>query len=247
LKAGVTDRMVSLMDLGPTVMSMAGIPAPRYMQGQAFLGAHAKPPREFCFMARDRMDETYDLIRSVRDKRFRYIRNYQWEKPYAQKIAYMDEMPTMQEWRRLAAEGKLTGPQKLHFRPTKPKEELFDSVADPHEVQDLSLDPKYAKEMARLRTLHDRFMRDTNDLGLIPEDQLKERMRPGGKMAKTAAPALTAAGDLVAATCSTPGASIAWSVEGKRWKLYVKPVARAAGLRFKACRLGYEDSVVVMA
>ena len=79
-------------------------------------------------MARDRMDETYDIIRSVRDKRYRYIRNYQPGKPYAQYIDYMEEMPMMREMRHLNAQGKLEGAQKLFFRPEKPVEELFDST-----------------------------------------------------------------------------------------------------------------------
>ena len=248
LKPGsVSDRLVSLMDLGPTALSLAGIPAPAHMQAQAFLGKHAKPPRQYCFMARDRMDEVYDCIRSVRDKRFRYIRNYQPEKTYAQNIEYMDRMPILQEMRRLHAEGKLTGPPALYFRPAKPKEELFDSVADPYEINDLAAHPKYAKELARLRAVHERFMKETADLGLVPEDELKERMRPGGKFAITAAPQLTPAHGLITATCETPGASIAYSTDGKRWLLYSKPVPAAPGLIFKACRLGYKDSPEVKA
>jgi N-sulfoglucosamine sulfohydrolase len=77
--------------------------------------ASQRPPR---FLAH--FDETPDHIRAVRDTRYKYIRNFQPELPYAQKIAYMEEMATMQEWRRLHAEGKLTGPQKIFFTPTKP-------------------------------------------------------------------------------------------------------------------------------
>jgi len=242
LAAGsVTDRMVSLMDLGPTVLSMAGLKPPGYMQGQAFLGPHAAAPREYVYMARDRMDETYDIIRSVRDPRYRYIRNYQPSKPYAQYIAYMDEMPTLQEMRRLNAAGKLTGPQKLFFRLEKPVEELFDSERDPHEINDLAGDPKYAVELKRLRAVHELFMKETHDLALLPEEQLLERMRPGGKWAKTAEPVLAVANGQIAAKCSTPGASIAYQAKGQRWLLYTKPVA-GSQLRFKACRLGYLDS-----
>jgi uncharacterized sulfatase len=243
--ASVSNRLVSLMDLGPTVLSLAGIKPPDHMQGQAFLGAHAKPAREYCFMARDRMDETYDCIRSVRDKRFRYIRNYQPEKTYAQDIEYMNRMPILKEMRKLHAEGRLTGPPALFFRPTKPKEELFDSEADPWEINDLAQNPKYAKELARLRAVHERFMKETGDLGLVPEPELKERMRPGGQYVETAAPSLARHGALVTASCATPGASIAYSADGRRWNLYSKPVPAAPGMRFKACRLGYKDSVEV--
>ena len=72
------------------------------------------------------MDETLDIIRAVRDKRFKYIRNYRPDLPYAQDIAYMDEMPTMKEWRRLAAAGELERSAAIFFQPTKPVEELYD-------------------------------------------------------------------------------------------------------------------------
>ena len=129
------------MDFGPTVLSMAGVPVPEYMQGRAFLGDQAAVPREYIFAARDRMDETYDLIRCTRDRRYKYLRNYQPCKPYVQYIDYMEQMPTMREWRRLNKEGKLVGPQKLFFRPEKPLEELYDLENDPHEINNLAESP----------------------------------------------------------------------------------------------------------
>ena len=241
----VTDRLVSLMDLGPTALSMAGVAPPPHMQGKAFLGSHAAPARDYVFMARDRMDETYDIIRSVRDQRFRYIRNYQPGKPYAQYIAYMDEMPMLREMRQLHAAGKLEGAQKLFFRPEKPVEELFDSTNDPHEVNDLAGDARYAGELKRLRLVHERFMKETGDLALLPEEKLLERMRPGGKWATTATPTITVAAGQVTARCSTPGASVAYTRDGPRWLLYTKPVRAGGKLRFKACRIGYLDSAEV--
>ena len=113
IKAGtVSDEIINSIDLSATVLSIAGVEVPSYAQGQPFLGKQKAEPREYAFSHRDRMDEKYDMVRSARDKRFRYIRNFMPEMPYAQHIDYMDMMPTMQEWRRLAAEDKLVGPQK---------------------------------------------------------------------------------------------------------------------------------------
>ncbi|MGL4461336.1 MAG: sulfatase family protein, partial [Planctomycetia bacterium] len=103
-----TDRLVCLMDLGPTVQSLAGLKPSPAMDGRAFLGPKTAAPREYVFQARDRMDERYDMVRAVRDGRYRYIRNYYPSTPYAQPLAYMDEMPTTKEWRALAAAGKLS-------------------------------------------------------------------------------------------------------------------------------------------
>ncbi len=250
------DDLVSFIDLGPTLLSIAGVEIPSYMQGQAFLGDRAAPPREYIFAARDRMDETYDIIRCVRDKRYKYIRNFEPEKPYAQHIAYMDQMPTIQEWRRLAAEGKLEGPQKLFFQPTKPPEELYDITTDPHEVNNLADSPAHQQALGRMRKALERWMEETGDLGLIPEPELWEQRRPGGKWAVTDAPGIAPNGGTfdgpatVRITCPTEGASIAYTADqGERppWLLYSKPIklTQSATLRAKACRLGYRDSEVV--
>lgn len=254
----VVEDLVSLMDLGPTALSIAGVKIPPYMQGRAFLGSQGGAPREYVFTARDRMDETYDMMRSVRDKRYRYIRNYQPCKPYAQYIHYMDQMPTLKEMRRLHAEGKLTGPQKNFFAPEKPVEELYDTVADPHEVNNLASSPQHREVLERMRRVHEQFMRETKDLGLAPEPELQERMRPGGKWAVTASPAIEPNGGsfsgpvAVRIACPTEGASIAYTTEGggsARWKLYSGGITieRTTTLRVKACRLGYHDSPEVQA
>lgn len=250
-----TDRLVSLMDLGPTLLSLAGLQPPEHMHGRPFLGQYEAPPRDYLFMARDRMDETYDMIRSVRDKRYRYIRNYQPQKPYVQYIAYMDEMPTMKELRKALKASSLNGPQgegtpltegmKPFLAPEKPLEELYDTQKDPHEIQNLAGDPFHRATLERFRAVHERFMRETGDLGLVPEAELVERMRPGGKWQTTETPALKIEGNLVSATCPTEGASISYTYDGgddPHWRLYTKPVERKPGLRFRASRIGYRDS-----
>lgn len=266
----VNGDLVAFVDLAPTVLSLAGVPAPKHLQGQAFLGEQKAPPREYVYAARDRMDETLDIIRAVRDKRYKYIRNYRPDLPYAQTITYMDEMPTMKEWRRLAAAGKLEGPQQIFFQPTKPVEELYDCQADPHEVHNLADSAEHAKVLARLRAAHEKWRQETGDLGLIPEAELMQQRRPGGKWAVTANPAITVEGGKATITCATEGASIAHRSaadsapqakagkrakksqpgderESARWRLYTGPVAVAPGesIQAKACRLGYRDSEVV--
>ena len=176
----VNDELVAFVDLGPTALSLAGVATPQNMQGQAFLGAHrAEKPREYVYGCRDRMDERVDMLRSVRDKRFKYIRNYQWWKPYAQNINYMNEMPTMQEWRRLHAEGKLDATQSLFMADQKPREELYDCDVDPHEVNNLAEDPKYADELNRLRGAHEQWIGVVRDYGFLPEVSLQKFLSQG--------------------------------------------------------------------
>jgi uncharacterized sulfatase len=169
------DRLVSFTDLPPTLLSLAGLDPPAHFQGRAFLGPKAGPPREYVHGFRDRMDERYDLLRTVRDRRYRYIRNYRPDLPYAQHIGYMFEMPTMQAWKRLGDEGKLSGAPALFMAPTKPPEELYDSESDPHEVRNLAGDPAHAGVLARMRGELRRWMLEIRDLGFLPESDMNAR------------------------------------------------------------------------
>ena len=250
----VCHDLINLIDLAPTVLSIAGIEIPSYMQGRAFLGEQKDEPREYVFGGRERMDRTSDEhIRSIRDKRYRYIRNFMPQKPYAQKIPYMEKMPIMQEWRRLNAEGKLKGPQKLFFQKTKPPEELYDIAADPYEINNLADSPEYQRVLKRMRSVLEKWMKDTNDLGGTPEDELIERMWPGRKQPLTATPiieatAATAGKVTVKIICTTDGASIGYRLGEKgRWLIYTGPIQLKADtlLQTKAIRIGYKESEVV--
>lgn len=174
LKPGtVNEELVAFVDLAPTVLSIAGVEIPNNLQGQAFLGAQqAEKPREYVYGARDRMDERVDFIRSVRDKRYKYLRNYEWWKPYAQNINYMNEMPTMKELRRLAAERKLTEPQKPFMAATKPREELYDCEADPYELKNSADDPAFRETLLRMRAAHEAWCSEIGDVGFLPETSL---------------------------------------------------------------------------
>ncbi|MEK7829831.1 MAG: sulfatase-like hydrolase/transferase, partial [Acidobacteriota bacterium] len=260
IKPGVIDEGVSLIDLGPTALSIAEVTVPTIMQGQPFLGSQ-KRTRQYAFAHRDRMDESYDMMRSVSDKRFHYIKNFFPGRPYAQHIDYMEEMPTMQELRRVYKDhynalaptyGKaMTPAQLLFFRPEKPAEELYDVTADPHEINNLAALPQHQETLKRMRAVLADWQKQTKDLGLVPELELRERMRPGGVWQKVATPTISekTVGDktVVALACSTEGASIAYTSgtgANAKWKLYVGELTlpRGAALRAKGCRLGYLDS-----
>jgi uncharacterized sulfatase len=172
-----TDRLVSFVDFGPTALSLAGVKTPANMQGVPFLGEHSGKPREAVYGIRDRMDERNDTTRAVRDRRYKYIRNYHAYKPWAQTLEYMEHMPTMQAWRRLQAAGKLDGPAALWMRPAKPFEELYDTVEDPHEIRNLADSPAHRATLERLRGLHLAWHRETRDLGLMPEALVHERSK----------------------------------------------------------------------
>lgn len=173
LKPGsVREDLVCFLDLSVTALALAGAQMPKELQGQVILGPKSAPPRKYIFAARDRMDEAHDRIRAVRSDRFKYIRNFHPEIPYAQRIEYGELMPTLQEWRRLNAEGGLTGPQRLFFAPIKPREELYDTETDPHEINNLAGRPEHLVALQEMRTALENWMAETRDLGAIPEMEL---------------------------------------------------------------------------
>jgi len=176
----IDDRLVSSIDFGPSVMNLAGLEIPDYMQGRPFVGPDLPEPREYIFGARDRMDERYDIIRSVRDKRFRYIRNYEPLKTYYQYMNTPEKGATMKEIRRVHAEGKLPPAARLFMAERKPVEELYDLKNDPHEINNLAGDPRYAERLSQMREVHLQWVRETRDLGLIPEPELVEREKKYG-------------------------------------------------------------------
>jgi len=221
LKPGtVNHELISFVDFAPTMLSLCGVPIPKHIQGQAFLGGQKAKPRQYIYGARDRVDEAYDMIRCVRDKRFKYIRNFMPHLPRSLDVAYMNQMPTMQEMRRLAAEGKLKGPQMQYFERPKPIEELYDTKTDPHEVHNLAGEPKHKGTLERLRKELFAWMKQTGDFGLLPECEFDALKRPGDKYETTAAPGITPTkkgdGATVELICATPGASIAYRVSGRK-------------------------------
>ena len=177
-RAAVDDRLVSWVDIAPTILALAGISGGAPMDGMPFLtapGAAADSTREVAVSGRDRMDEAFDRVRTARDTRYRYIRNYFPELPYVQRISYMERQQSMSELRRLHAAGRLTEAQAQWMCERKPSEELYDTAADPEMVENRIDDPRLASERDRLRDALDAELERSGDLGSLPERELVRR------------------------------------------------------------------------
>ena len=260
-----SDQLVSLIDLGPTVLSLCGVQAPQHLQGHPFLGPE-KVEREYIFATRDRLDLSYHMLRAVRDKKYKYIRNYYPEKPYLLWDPVCNRHPVMQEMWRLYVEGKLEGDQLVMFRSPCPTEELYDVENDKYELNNLAEDTAHANVLDRMRETLAAWQSEFGDMGNISEEQMVAQWYPNGTQPQTASPLFIpinasntgmepaledGAWDaplLLQLYCSTQGASIAYTTEqgeDVRWQLYTEPLRLPKGetvIRAKAIRIGYKES-----
>lgn len=173
---GKSDRLVSFVDFAPTVLSLAGLQPPEWMQGYAFLGKFQTPPQPFVHGFRGRMDERYDLVRSVTDGRYVYVRNYLPHLIYGQHLDFMWQTPTTRVWERMHAAGQLNAAQDAFWKP-KPPEELYDLQSDPDEVRNLAASAKHAEIKAKLRAAQRELAVKIRDVGFMPEGERLARTK----------------------------------------------------------------------
>ena len=212
------------MDLAPTMLEASGLGVPAHMHGMSLLGRDGtfNEPNLYVYAGRDRMDESEDTSRTVRDERYRYVRNFHPDRSPMPHIEYPDHTATWAELRRLRGEEArqlacgetpsiLSDLQRSLVAASKPNEELYDLDQDPHETCNLMGEPGHMKALARLREALNTWQNNIGDLGMRPERQLMEAWGPGGEAPVTAKPALSMTEEGVVAVCSTPGASIGWT------------------------------------
>lgn len=265
----VGNELLSVMDLGPTFLSMAGVTVPPHLHGKPFLGAAAADGggHDYVFAARDRFDQHYDMVRASRDTRWKYIRHSFPNDPYAGWVSFRNHHPIMEELWRLHLAGELDDVQSRFMAATRPVEELYDTEADPHEVHDLAGDPAHREVLERHRAALDAWQREVGDLGFVTENVMIDMMWPGRVQPTTTAPEFivyseTEAGHhaspeggtfagpvLVQLHCDTQGASIGWTDDDgdePRWLVYHEPIRLEPGatvtLRALAHRIGYAPS-----
>ncbi len=164
-------RLVSFVDFAPTLLSLAGVRPPEWMQGRAFLGEHVAPAPAYLFGFRGRMDERYDMVRSVRDERHVYVRNYLPHRPSGQHVAYMFQTPTTVAWKQLFDRGELPDTQAAFWKP-RPSEELYDLETDPYELRNLAGSGAHRDVLDRFRAALDAHLLEVRDVGVLPEYEL---------------------------------------------------------------------------
>ncbi len=211
----VSNKLISTIDFAPTVLNLARIPLPSYLQGQPFIKFNsntAYTDRSYVFAARDRMDTEYDRVRMVRDLRFRYCINYQLDKPYYQEIEFRRGIPMMAEILKLKEEGKLGSVPMMWFN-KKPKEELYDVEKDPYELQNLANHPLYKDKLLELRGAYEEWITAYGDKSEMSEKEMLQKMWNNQTAAPaTAIPTVYVTKKGVHIECSTKGASIGYRI-----------------------------------
>ncbi len=247
----IDDRLISFVDFAPTLLSMANISLPGYHQGIAFEGKYkSKNNRKYVYAAADRFDEHYDMIRAVRDVRYKYLKNFNPEKPYYLPLEYREKMGTMKELLKMNQDGLLDSLQLQWFRSEKPKEELFDTELDPYELKNLAYDPKYYSKINELRNECKKWMNEINDKGYIEEEKLINTFWPNKIQPVTSDPIIKIVGNNLVINCGTKGANIGYKYPSKDvnpwigWRPYTKPIPHEVGVQieFKAHRIGFLPS-----
>ncbi|MCP4782997.1 MAG: sulfatase-like hydrolase/transferase [Fuerstiella sp.] len=175
----VVDDLVCLMDMAPSVLTLANIKPPEYMQGRALLSKSDAEKREFLVAGRNRLDTRTQFVRAIRDKRYRYMRHFFPHRPYAPYETYQWEAPIYDRFQELARAGKLKGPQAEYAQRFKSVELLYDFETDPEMVNNLADDPAYADVLKKMRQRLHNWMLETRDLALIEERELYERAQGG--------------------------------------------------------------------
>ena len=247
----VDDRLVSLMDLGPTVMSLLGIAPPKHLDGRAFAGKYEEAPRKLIFGSADRFDESTDMQRSVLDGRYVYVKNFMPELPLIYRNKYREQIPMNAKLIALNQEKKLKGNATYIFMNTKPQEEFYDLQNDPYEVHNLAEDPKYSKKIEEYRLALKEWQLEIGDKGFIPEHDLIESFWPEMKQPITQNVTFEKekTGTLKLNSL-TNGASIGYQIGDdigtNHWNLYFKPIAIDKNQKIiaRAIRIGYKASEI---
>ena len=247
----VDDRIVSLMDLGPTVLSLLNIKPPNHFDGKAIAGRYEQEPRKYAFGTADRFDESTDMQRSVLDGRYVYIKNFMPELPLIYRNKYRERIPMNSKLIDMDSKEKLQGDAAYIFMKTKPVEEFYDLKFDPYEVDNLIDNPSYSIKIDQLRSELKRWQKEIDDKGFIPENEIVKSFWPN--MIQPATENVTFSTNnqgKLELNSATDGASIGFQIDDKigteNWDLYHKPIElnKDQKIAARAIRIGYKASEI---
>ncbi|MCR9270030.1 MAG: sulfatase-like hydrolase/transferase [Hyphomonadaceae bacterium] len=247
----INQDLISFVDLAPTILSWADVKRPPDLAGYDFDGPDRDPVRDYVFAAQDRMDFDPNWRRAVRDRRYKLIQNFMPDDPFFVPLAFRDVQPTMQElWHGLERKTLPDAASKL-FLPI-PAFQLYDTINDPHEVDNLIDDPEHVETRKRLNAVLENWLARFPDMSRIAEADMIEAMWPGGEQPATAPPSISdrqlGGRRMILLASETEGASIGYRIDqsSNRWNIYTEPfvVPQGVTVQAKAIRYGYAESEI---
>ncbi len=243
-KQGRDNNLYSYIDLPPTVLEIAGVKIPDWIHGKSIISTLSKEPREYIHGSRDRMDNRYDVRRSIRNKQYRYIKNFEPKKPYQQQIAFLERMPLMRQILDMNEAGELNETQSAWLASSKPAEELYDLDSDPYEINNLAENANYSEIKAELEKDLMQWMMDINDMHQISEADQAEAAWPGGVQPETLPVTFVEKDGVMNLSCNTKGSTIAYRIVGsERWEIFTEPFKYdGQAVESQAIRYGYKTS-----
>lgn len=242
--------LISFVDFAPTILSLAGIKPGSHFHGRAFAGKYSdNQERKYIYAARDRHECDFDRVRAVRNKRFKYIRNYFPSQPYIMPLAYRDQLGTMKAI--YSIKDTLKNKPEFNFwvSQSRPEEELYDTWNDPFELKNLAGLDAYKATLIQFRKALANWQTEFPDLSEKEESQMVSELHPGGKQQKTQIPEVKMEGKEIRITCKTKGASIGWRKlnSNEPWKIYFKPIKiLEEDIEIRANRIGFKSSETVI-
>ena len=241
-RTGHDDKLISFIDLAPSILDLADIKRPDYMQGKSMFS----DSREYIFAARDRMDEFTTKQRTVSDGHYLYVKHLIPDEVRYQNIQYRMKLTSMRNIYKLHKEGKLNETQELWFSALDGDEELYDLQNDPFEINNLAKSKQSQEVLNSFRTVYSKWRTDISDRCQNPESEMLEQMWPNGKQPITSKVITDIHKGQAILYCRTKGASIGYRVDGGKWQLYTHPfkIDENKKIEFKAIRIGYKESEI---
>mgnify|MGYP006210112233 FL=1 len=234
--------LVSFLDIAPTVLNLAGVSIPSYMDGKSIFG---NEKNEYIFAARDRLDSFKGKTRAVRNKDYKFIKNYSLGIVGAQKLTFRENLMSMKELRKMYENNELNEIQKIWLE-LIPELQLYDLNEDPYEINNLAYDPNYKEKVLLLENVLEQWIEKNNFHGHLEEEDLIEVFWPENTQPQTTEPLYSLEDGFLHLKNNdvSKNASIGFSYDGKNWEFYSEPIKIKKNKRiyFKAVRYGWKES-----
>ncbi len=241
-------QLISFVDLAPSILAMAGAKIPSFIQGKPYIVDQTLNERDFIYASKDRIDEFYFRERAVRNKSFKYIKNFMPGKPGGIKLKYREQLPFMADIWAALKNNELTQGQRFFYQ-NRPDEELYDITVDPHELNNLAENPQYKTKLIEMRQAYQDFSLRVPDQGAQQEIAQATTSWPNGIQPKTPQPRISIKNNVVSLSNKLDGASLGYQLNQQPWQAYSKPflVSDSDSLKAKAVRYGWKESDVSIA